>query len=647
MISVNGITKEFGGEPLFKDVTFNINPGERIGLAGKNGSGKSTLLKIISGILKPEKGNVIIPDDVKTGYLPQEKDITGNLPVSEEIMKVLDFLDQWKNELNEIENEISSREDYESKEYSRLIEKYNTLTERLSFFQQDKLKGESEKILSGLGFKKEDFGKAVNTFSIGWQMRVELGKLLLIKPELLLLDEPTNHLDIESVQWLEEFLKSYKGSVMLVSHDRAFLDNVTTRTIEINNKKIYDYKVPYSKYIQLRAERLAQQKAAYSNRQKEIKEIEDFIERFRYKATKAKQVQSRIKQLEKMDRVEIDDIDKKSIHFKFPPPPHSGKVTLEAKNITKYYGEKLILKDIDFHLLKGEKVAFVGRNGEGKTTFTKILLGLTDYEGVVKTGHNVIPAYYAQDQLEMLNPENTVFEDVDNVAKGEIRSRLKTILGSFLFQGDDIDKKVKVLSGGEKSRLALAKLLLEPANLLILDEPTNHLDILSKDILKAALSEYEGSAIIVSHDRDFLQGLTSKVYEFKDKKIKEYIGDVTEYIRKRNIGTLKDLEKRDAESDKKPEKISLNKIKYEEKKELERKIRKVKKQIENLENEIENLEQKISLINTKLADPGKYKNEIQSGELYKEHSETETALEKAMTEWENLTLELENLSKDQ
>ena len=632
--------------PLFSGVTFNINQKDRVGLAGKNGSGKTTLLKIITGIMKPDSGTVVIPENVSVGYLPQEKDLTGDKPVVEEIMKALSFLERWQKELAKLEKEIALREDYESKDYEKLIEQYNHLNERFLLFQPDKLKGEAEKILAGLGFKKEELEKPVNQFSIGWQMRVELGKLLLLNPELLLLDEPTNHLDIESIQWLEMFLSGYKGAVMMVSHDRAFLDNITNRTIEINNGRIYDYKVPYSRYIVLRNERLEHQKAAYQNQQKEIKEIEDFIERFRYKATKAKQVQSRIKQLEKMDRVEVDDLDKKSIHFMFPSPPPCGKITIEAKNVVKYYGKKLVLENIDFHMLKGEKIAFVGRNGEGKTTMTKVLLGLTDYEGEVKLGYNVIPAYYAQDQFEMLKAENTVFEEVDSVAVGDIRTRLKTILGSFLFRGDDIDKKVKVLSGGEKSRLALAKLLLNPSNLLVLDEPTNHLDILSKDILKKALLEYQGSVIIVSHDRDFLQGLTTKVYEFKNHNIKEYIGDVMEYLKKHKLVTLRQLEEKEKEEVKKDKFVSENKLRYEQKKEMERKVRKLNKQIETAETEIEKLELQLGEINDKLADPVKYQKEIQSGELYKEHNELEKNLNKTMELWEKLNMQLEILKEN-
>jgi len=643
MISVSGIRKEFGGVALFSDVSFNINHKDRIGLAGKNGSGKTTLLRIITGEMGSDAGNVIIPDGVSIGYLSQEKEITGTEPVIEEMMNALSFLKTWQEELIELENEIARREDYESKSYAGLIEKYNHLNERLQLFQPEKLRGEAERILAGLGFDGEEFFKPVSTFSIGWQMRVELGKLLLLNPELLLLDEPTNHLDIESIQWLEGFLLNYKGSVMLVSHDRAFLDNITNRTLEINNGKIYDYKVSYSKYIQLRDERLLHQKSAYTNQQREIKEIEDFIEKFRYKATKAKQVQSRIKQLEKMDRVEIDNLDKRSIHFLFPPAPHSGKVTLEVTDATKYYGNKLVLEKIGLQLLNGEKVAFVGRNGEGKTTLVKMILGLLDFEGEVKLGHNVITSYYTQDQLEMLDPDNTVIEEVDNVAVGDIRTRLKNILGSFLFQGEAVDKKVKVLSGGEKSRLALAKLLLSPSNLLILDEPTNHLDILSKDILKNALLSYQGSAIIVSHDRDFLQGLTTKVYEFKNHKVREHIGDITEYLRKHKLENLKEIERKEKTQNKKEVAVSHNKLKYEQRKQVEREIRKLNNKIIAAEKEIEKLEVNLAGINEKLADPQSFKEEIQSGELYKQHNQIEEQIAMQMQIWEALSSEKEQL----
>lgn len=645
MISVNGIRKEFGGEPLFSDVGFNINPKDRIGLAGKNGSGKTTLLRIITGIVAPDAGSVVIPEDVTIGYLPQEKDLTSKETVINEMMKALSFLSEWQNELSSLEDEMATRDDYHSQGYAKILEKYNLLNERLLFYQPEKLRGEAEQILYGLGFLKSELGRAVNSYSIGWQMRIELGKLLLLKPELLLLDEPTNHLDIESIQWLEGFLLNYKGSVVLVSHDRAFLDNITNRTLEINNGKVYDYKVAYSKYVQLRNERLEHQKAAYNNQQKEMKEIEDFIEKFRYKATKAKQVQSRVKHLEKIDRVEVDDLDNSAIHFRFPPAPHSGKVTIEAKGFSKYYGDKLILHNVNFQLLRGEKVAFVGRNGEGKTTFVKSLLGLIDYEGEIKMGHQVVAAYYTQDQLEMLNVENTVFEEVDNVAVGDIRTRLKTILGSFLFRGDDVDKKIGVLSGGEKSRLALAKLLLSPSNLLILDEPTNHLDMVSKDILKKALLEYSGSIIVVSHDRDFLQGLTSKVYEFKNHKIKEHIGDISEYLVKHRLESLKELERKEALSDKPVVSVSDNKQKYEQRKLVEKQIRKIKNRIQSVEKDIERLEYNLEIINKKLINPDDYKEEIQSGELYKQHKNAENNLSEAMNLWESLHSQLEKIKE--
>ncbi len=644
MISVNGIRKEFGGTPLFSDVSFNINPKDRIGLAGKNGSGKTTLLNILVGSVSKDAGTVVIPDDVLVGYLPQEKNLTSSVSIMEEIMQALSFIKEWQKELVKLESELSNREDYESVSYARLIEEYNHLNERLLLFQPAKLRGEAERILTGLGFEKTEFEKAVNSLSVGWQMRIELGKLLLLKPELLLLDEPTNHLDIESIQWLENFLLSYKGSVILVSHDRAFLDNVTNRTLEINNGKVYDYKVSYSKYVQLRNERLEHQKAAFTNQQKEVKEIEKFIEKFRYKATKAKQVQSRVKRLDRLDKVEVDDIDNSAIHFRFPAAPHSGKITIEAEGVTKYYGDKLVLNQVDFQLLRGEKVAFVGKNGEGKTTFVKTLLGLIDYNGIVTPGYNVISAYYTQDQLEMLDVNNTVFDEVDKVAVGDIRTRLKNILGSFLFQGEDVDKKVRVLSGGEKSRLALAKLLLSPSNFLILDEPTNHLDMVSKDILKSALLEYSGSVIIVSHDRDFLQGLTSKVYEFKNHTIKEHIGDISEYLRKHKLETLKELERSEKSLNLQVEQsVSENKLRYEQRKEVERKVRKLRNQIASTEEKIELVEKELEEINNKLSNPEAYSKEIKSGQLYKEHKVAEENLDIIMKQWETLHENLEKL----
>ena len=508
----------------------------------------------------------------------------------------------------------------------------------------EKAEGNAERVLKGLGFKQEEFLLPVNTFSFGWQMRIELAKLLLQQPGLLLLDEPTNHLDIDSIQWLESFLLTYRGAVILVSHDRTFLDTLTTRTIEINNGRIYDYKVPYTQYIELRNERIDQQKAAFDNQQDRLRQIERFIERFRYKASKAKQVQSRIKQLNKMDRISIDEIDNAAIRFSFPPAPRSGKVTVEGENVSKSYDGKEVLKNIDFQIIRGEKLSFVGRNGEGKSTLAKIIAGKLDYEGTLKYGNNVKIAYYAQDQWEMLDGEDTVFETLDKIATGDIRKRLTNILGSFLFQGDDINKKVKVFSGGEKARLSIAKLLLSPSNLLILDEPTNHLDLTSKDILKNALLQYEGTMIIVSHDRDFLEGLTTRHYEFKDRKIKEFRGDIREFLEKRKMERLSELEKNSNGKKTVTKKESESKLMWQQKKELDRKIRKLKNEASAIEEKIETLETELKQIQEKLSKPEEYKTEIESGTLYKEYSGKETELNKLYESWEKVQADIEQLS---
>lgn len=646
MISINNIKKEFGGEPLFSGVSFNLNEKECVGLAGKNGSGKTTLLKIISGEVKPDVGDISYPKEMTIGYLPQEKLITSQKTIKEEALEAFRFIHELKNRIDGLTEEIRNRKDYHTDSYHKLLLELDELNHRLLLYEPEKLIAKTEKVLFGLGFRPEDLSRSLTEFSFGWQMRVEIAKLLLLKPSLLLLDEPTNHLDIESIQWLEEFLKSYYGSVLVVSHDRALLDNITTRTIEISNGKVYDYKVPYSKYIQLREERILQQKAAYSNQQAEIRQIERFIERFRYKNTKARQVQSRITRLEKMDRMEVDDMDKSAIHFTFPPAPHSGKITVECRKVSKSYSDNQVLKMINFEILKGERVAFVGRNGEGKTTMAKIIAGVLDHEGEVKLGYNVVTGYFAQDQWEMLDPEKTVFETVDEVAVGDVRSRLKAMLGAFLFQGDDIDKKVKVLSGGEKSRLALAKLLLVPANFLLLDEPTNHLDMRSKDILKNALLQFTGTMIIVSHDRDFLQGLTSKVYEFRNKGIKEYRGDIFEYLEKRKLEDLKELNSQEQKSVTTEKKISDTKLRWEQKKEFERKKRKLERKIKEAEDKAAGLEQQLEQLNLKLADPDTYAEEMKSGVLYQEHDRLSKDLEEIYVTWEHLNLELEQLTKE-
>lgn len=636
MISVSNVSVEFGGETLFNSISFHVGKKERIGLAGKNGAGKTTLLRILNGEQEPTGGQVSLPEHTTLGYLPQEKIIRSSLSVLEETLSAFRFLNETKATLQKLQTEVSRRTDYDSTSYARLIDQMEELSHLLQINEEDKLEGRAVRVLKGLGFLESELSRPVNTFSLGWQMRMELAKLLLRQPSLLMLDEPTNHLDIDAIQWLEQFLKNYKGSVILVSHDRSFLDNLTQRTLEINHGKIYDYKVPYSKYLQLREERLEQQVAQFNNQQKQIKEIEAFVERFRYKATKARQVQSRIKQLEKMDRVEVDELDHAAMHFRFPPAPRSGKVVVEGKNVIKNYGSKQVLKNIDFQIIRGDKLAFVGRNGEGKTTLSKILAKQLSHQGEIKYGSNVQIAYYAQDQWEMLDPSKTVFQTVDDIAVGDIRKRLKSILGAFLFRGEAVDKKISVLSGGEKARLSLAKLLLSPSNLLILDEPTNHLDMLSKDILKNALLQYDGTLIVVSHDRDFLQGLTEHFFEFKNHQIKEFRGSLNEYLEKRSIEQLTELEINKT-APQNSEKSNLDKKQeWEQKKEQNRKLRKLKKELEKTEKKIEEMEAQLKNINDKLSNPLQYDKEIKDGTLYKLHGETEKVLAQLYDEWERL-----------
>ena len=642
MISVVNIKKEFGGLPLFEEVTFNVNPKDRIGLAGVNGAGKSTLLKIISGEMEPDNGRIVFPPDVSIGYLPQEKSMLSKLTVFEEAMQVFKFLADYKNEIADIHTILESSDTYSDKKYSSNIERLEFLEASLAIYSPEQLTGEAERYLMGLGFKRNDLFRPMFEFSQGWQMRVEIAKLLLLKPTLLLLDEPTNHLDIESIEWVEDFLISYPGSVMLVSHDRSLLDNITNRTVEISNGKMYDYKAAYSDYIVMREERESHLKATYNNQQREINEVEHFIERFRYKASKAKQVQSRVKKLERMDVIELDNVDKSAIHFSFPPAPHSGKVTIDGKNISKKYDDNLILDRIDFEILKGEKIAFLGRNGEGKSTLAKIITNVIDYTGDLKLGHQVDIAYFAQDQGDMLDPELTVFETVDNVAVGDIRKKINSILGAFLFQGDDVNKKVKVLSGGEKSRLALALLLLQPSNLLIMDEPTNHLDLRSKDILKSALLQYDGTLIIVSHDRDFLQGLTDRLYEFRNRGIKEFRGDIELFLKKRKLESLKDLEENRQSISKTKSGESDSKTKWENKKEFDKKVRKLKSEIVTIEKSINQYEKLLNSINEKLSTPGDYEEEIKSGELYKKHDKVNSEIANAYNNWDKKQQQLDD-----
>lgn len=632
---------------MFRDISFVVGNRDRIGLVGKNGAGKSTLMKVMAGKQEYESGSVVISVGQTIGYLPQEMVPSSQISVLEEALTAFDVLNRMEKTLEQLTIQIAESTDYESKEYENLLQTHSELSERIVMMGADNRQAETEKILLGLGFLHSDFSRKMTEFSSGWQMRVELAKLLLQKPEVLLLDEPTNHLDIESIQWLENFLRSYYGAVILVSHDRTFLDNITTRTIEITAGKIYDYKTNYSEYVKLHAERMEQQQSRLNNQQKQIAQTEKFIERFRYKATKSKQVQSRIKLLEKMDKIEIDDIDTSSIHFRFPPAPHSGKVVLETELLNKNYGEKIVLKEVNILIEKGEKVAFVGKNGEGKSTLSKIIVGETESSGgVCRLGHAVSIGYFAQNQAALLDGEKTVFETIDEVAVGDVRTRIRNILGSFLFDENDIEKKVKVLSGGEKTRLALAKLLLEPVNLLVLDEPTNHLDMLSKDILKMALMQYDGTLIVVSHDRDFLQGLTDTIYEFSHHKVKQFKGDIFDFLQTKKIADLDDLNQKSQQNKAKSEVVvTQSKQDYLKNKERESGLRKIRNKINSCEQEIETLENKLKQMDDSLTSSD-FANQISDmNKFYTEYEEIKKQLSGRMNEWEELQINLEEAEK--
>lgn len=648
MISVSNLSVQFGGTPLFDHVSFIINDKDRIGLVGKNGAGKSTLLKIIKGLQQSDEGEVIIPDGATVGYLPQEMEPHSRKTVLQETMSAFSEVLELEHRLKELEKQIAERSDYESDGYHDLIHHHSDALERYHLLGGQAVQVNIEKVLTGLGFEREEFDRELSTFSSGWQMRVEIAKLLLQQHHVILLDEPTNHLDIESIQWLEAYLETFKGAVVLVSHDRAFLDNVTKRTIEISLGKIYDYKANYSDYVLLREERMESQLATHNNQQRQIRQIERFIERFRSKATKAKQVQSRIKMLGKIDLVEVDAIDESGIRFRFPPAPHSGKIILEANHLQKEYPQKRVLNDLNFSVIKNDRIAFVGKNGEGKTTLAKVVTGQVEYDGELKFGHNVVIGYYAQDQSDHLDPEKTVFQTIDDVAVGDIRPRIKAILGGFLFSGDDIEKKVKVLSGGEKSRLSLARLLLTPANLLILDEPTNHLDMRSKDVLKNALLQYNGTLIVVSHDRDFLQGLTNRVFEFRHGTFREYIGDIYDFLEQRRLQSLNELERasRTTTGESLSDPVSVNKQNWERRKENEKELRKIRTQITKCETEIERIEGDLRIKEGMLVTPEKFQKQIQDGSLYQEYEALKEALDLEMKRWEDLNSELENLQRD-
>ncbi|MBP5190710.1 MAG: ABC-F family ATP-binding cassette domain-containing protein [Bacteroidales bacterium] len=644
MISVNNLSVQFTGVDLFNGITFNIGDHDRIGLVGKNGAGKSTLLKILCRQQEPETGTITIASGQTVGYLPQEMvpDTVGS--VLDETMTAFEQIDQMEAEQQRLTQQITERTDYESKEYEKLLSQLHDITEHIALLGGSNRRELAEKILLGLGFKHSDFERLVAEFSGGWQMRVELAKLLLKHPNFILLDEPTNHLDIESIQWLESYLSTYEGAVVLVSHDRTFLDNITKRTIEITAGRIYDYKVPYSEYVVQMQERRASQMASLTNQQRQVAQIEAFIERFRYKATKSKQVQSRIKMLERMEKINIDEVSTESIHFQFPPAPHSGKIVLEAQHLGKAYGDNQVFDNVDFLVTKGTKLAFVGRNGEGKTTLAKIIVGeLTDYSGVFKLGHQVQIGYYAQNQAAMLDGEKTVFQTIDDAAVGDIRPKIRNILGSFLFDNDDIEKKVKVLSGGEKARLALAKLLLTPCNLLVLDEPTNHLDMDSKDILKNALLQYTGTLVVVSHDRDFLQGLTDSLFEFRDGGIHEFKGDIFEFLEYHKMEHLKELESGKRITDNGKQKAqSENKINYQQSKERERELRKLRSNVEKIEQEIAQLEETIANKETFLSSGNA--NISANTDFYTEYQALKDQLEQRMLDWEEATIALEEFS---
>ena len=656
MVSINNLSVEFSAKSLFDNITYVINRKDKIALVGKNGAGKSTMLKIIAGLQRPTSGSVSIPQDVTIGYLPQQMEISDSLTVIEEVRKAFSHVDEMKQRLESLTRQLQDRTDYESDSYAELIDRMTSLSELLAIEESENSLAEMEKTLLGLGFNRSDFNRPTSEFSGGWRMRIELAKILLQRPDILLLDEPTNHLDIESIQWLEQFLIQKANAVVLVSHDRAFIDNVTNRTIEISLGKIHDYAVNYSRFVELRCERIEQQMRAYQNQQKQIQKTEEFIERFRYKATKSVQVQSRIKQLEHIDRIEVDEVDNSRLSLRFPPAPRSGDYPVIVDNVGKAYGDHQVFDGATFTLKRGEKVAFVGKNGEGKSTMVKCIMGEIPFTGNLKIGHNVHIGYFAQNQAQLLDGEITVFDTIDRVAVGDIRLKIRDILGAFMFGGEASDKKVKVLSGGEKTRLAMIRLLLEPVNLLILDEPTNHLDMTTKDILKQAIRDFNGTVIVVSHDREFLDGLVDKVYEFAGGKVRECLGGIYEFLEKKKLTSLNELElsKSPAPSSSKKEpsatpqegktpdgassKSSNAKLSYAEQKEQEKIIKRTRKEVEAAEAEITDIESKIADLENQIAS-GSY-----SPDLIDQHAALQKKLENAMSVWELASMRLESLS---
>ena len=675
MISLDNLTVSYGGWTLFDNISFLINPKDRIGLVGRNGAGKTTLLRLIVGQQQPTSGAVTINGECTIGYLPQQMKVADTTTLAEETAKAFDEVLRLEAEIGRITHEIAERTDYESAAYEQLLHRLTEVQDRYHILGGETRDADIEKTLLGLGFRREDFGRATSEFSGGWRMRIELAKLLLRRPSIFLLDEPTNHLDIESIQWLEEYLRNYNGAVLLISHDRAFLDNVTTRTVELSLGRIYDYKVPYSKYVVLRAERRAQQMAAYENQQRMIEKTEEFIEKFRYKPTKSNQVQSRIKQLEKIDRIEVEEEDSAALNIKFPPAPRSGQIVAEIREAGMSFGAKHVFSGADFVIGKGDKIALVGRNGEGKTTLAKMIVGLlAPTEGSIRIGANVNIGYYAQNQEDLMNGERTVYETLDRVAVGDVRTRLRDILGAFLFRGEEIDKKVKVLSGGERSRLALASLMLEPHNLLVLDEPTNHMDMRSKDILKNAIRKYDGTVVVVSHDREFLDGIVQKVYEFRDGGVREYLGGIYYFLEKRKIESLREVERKSAPAAKggrtasgaareavqgsapaagagresgvasaggPASEAAAGRLSYEQKKEQEKLVRKLRKAVEAIEAGLAETERRIAEYDAKFAAATAYDEAD-----YKAYNELKSSYDRQMHEWEMASYELELVEGD-
>lgn len=656
MISVEGLKVEFNATPLFEDVSYVINKKDRIALVGKNGAGKSTMLKILAGIQQPTSGVVAVPRECTIGYLPQVMILSDERTVMQEAELAFEHIFEMQADIERMNRQLAERTDYDSEDYQKLIDRFTHENERFLMMGGTNYRAEIERTLQGLGFSREDFDRSTSEFSGGWRMRIELAKLLLRRPDVLLLDEPTNHLDIESIQWLENFLSTRANAVVLVSHDRAFLNNVTTRTIEITCGRIYDYKVKYDEFVVLRKERREQQLRAYENQQKQIQDTEDFIERFRYKATKAVQVQSRIKQLEKIERIEVDEEDNSSLRLKFVCSSRSGNYPVICEDVAKAYGDHVVFHDVNLTINRGEKVAFVGKNGEGKSTLVKCIMDeITDYTGRLTLGHNVQIGYFAQNQAQLLDENLTVFDTIDRVAVGDIRLKIRDILGAFMFGGEASDKKVKVLSGGERTRLAMIKLLLEPVNFLILDEPTNHLDMRSKDVLKEAIRDFDGTVIIVSHDRDFLDGLATKVYEFGGGVVKEHLGGIYDFLQKKQIESLNDLQKSPSLSSSPVGKMvtgnnaattaaqpSAAKLSYEEQKELNKKLKKLERRIADCEAEIEQLESAISILEAKMATP----EGASDMTLYEQHQKLKTQLDNVMEEWDVASCELEETRKE-